>query len=164
MSRIIKILVVYYSRSGKTRNIASIIAKELEAETEEIVDHKNRKGLLGFISSGNEAYLQRVIPIEKLKKDPAGYDLIIIGTPVWAGYLSSPVHSFLREYKEKIAKFAFFITCMGSDPGRILLNVEHIMSKKPVVVMNINHRAFKKQYQLKMIDEFVSSIKQNIKD
>lgn len=164
MSRIMKILVVYYSRSGNTRNIAGIIAKALEAETEEIIDHRNRKGFLGFISSGNEAYLQRTIPIEKLKKDPAGYDLIIIGTPVWAGYLSSPVHSFLREYKEKIAKFAFFITCMGSDPGRILLNVEHIMSKKPVAVMNINHRALKNQYHLKMIDEFVSSLKQYIKD
>ncbi len=44
-----KVLIVYYSRSGQTRNIAEVIAKKLGAELEEIVDHRNRKGLLGFL-------------------------------------------------------------------------------------------------------------------
>ena len=106
MGDVMKSLVVYYSRSGKTEDIAGIIAKKLGSEIEEIDDHKNRKGLLGFISSGNEAYLQKAIPIEKLKKDPAQYELTIVGTPIWAGNMSTPILSFLKEYKEKINKFA----------------------------------------------------------
>ncbi|MDY0382657.1 MAG: hypothetical protein RBS20_02850, partial [Atribacterota bacterium] len=113
--------------------------------------------------SGNEAYLQRAIPIEKLKKDPVQYELIIVGTPIWAGNMSTPILSFLKEYKEKINKFAFFSTCLGSDLNKILLYMEHIIPQKPIAVMNINYQAFKKQYHVKMVEEFINSIKKDVK-
>ena len=163
MREIMKSLVVYYSRSGKTKDIAGIISKKLGAEIEEIEDHKNRKGLLGFISSGNEAHLKRAIPIEKLKNDPAQYELLIVGTPIWAGNMSTPILSFFKEYKERINKFALFTTCLGSDLNKILLDIEHIISQKPIAVMNINYQAFKKQYHLEMVEEFINSIKKDEK-
>ena len=157
-------LVVYYSRSGNTKNIAEMIGKQLGSDLEGIIDHKNRKGLLGFLASGNEAYLQRRIPIEKLKKDPSQYDLIIIGTPIWAGNISTPVSSFLKDYREIIEKFAFFSTGMGSDPQKTFLTLEKIMPHKPVAEVNIGYQDIKKQYHLKMIDKFVTSIKQYLKE
>jgi flavodoxin len=163
MGDVMKSLVVYYSRSGKTEDIARIIAKKLSSEIEEIDDHKNRKGLLGFINSGNEAYLQRTIPIKKLKKDPAQYELLIVGTPIWAGNMSTPILSFFKEYKEKINKFAFFATCLGSDLNKILLYIEHIIPQKPIAVMSINYQAFKRQYHVKMVEEFINSIKEDVK-
>ena len=163
MREIMKSLVVYYSRSGKTKDIAGIISKKLGADIEEIDDYKNRKGLLGFISSGNEAHLQRTIPIEKLKKDPAQYELLIVGTPIWAGNMSTPILSFFKEYKEKINKFAFFATCLGSDLSKILLDIEHIIPQKPIAVMSINYQAFKRQYHVGIVEEFINSIKEDVK-
>ncbi len=159
-----KALILYYSRSGKTRNIAEIIGKKLAAEVEEIIDHKSRKGLLGFIASGNEAYLQRVIPIEKIEKDLSQYNVVVVGTPIWAGNMSTPILSFFREYKEKIPRIAFFTTSIGSDPQKIFLTVEHITAQKLVAVLNFTNRDIKKRYHLEMIDEFINIIKQALKD
>ena len=156
-------LIVYYSRSGKTRNIAEVIAKKLGAELEEIVDHRNRKGILGFFTSGNEAHLKRSISINRLKNEPAQYDLIIVGTPIWAGNLSSPIRSFLMEYKEVLPKLAFFTIGLGSDPQNILLEVEEMIRQKPIAVMNITHRDTKKQLDLELVGTFIQNIKQNLK-
>ena len=159
-----KVLIVYYSRSGKTRNIAEVIAEKLGAELEEIADHRNRKGLLGFFASGNEAHLKRVIPIERLKNEPAKYDLIIVGTPIWAGNLSTPIRSFLMEHRGQITKLAFYTICLGSDPQNIILEVEEIIGQKPIGLMNITYRDIKKQDHLEMVDTFVKNIKQNLKE
>jgi flavodoxin len=37
-------LVVYYSRTGNARFVAEKIASELSADTEEVIDSKNRRG------------------------------------------------------------------------------------------------------------------------
>ncbi len=79
-----KTLVVYYSRTGTTKKAAEIAAKELNADMEEIVDEIKRKGILGYIKSGSHALRKKLTKIEKLEKDAKDYDLIIIGSPVWA--------------------------------------------------------------------------------
>lgn len=53
-----KTLVVFYSRTGNTKKMAKILAKELHADIDEIVDLKNRKGILGYIFSGRDAMKQ----------------------------------------------------------------------------------------------------------
>ncbi len=159
-----KILIVYYSRSGNTRKIAELIGRKMGAEIEEIIDHKNRKGLLGFLISGNESYLQRNIPIKQLTRDPSQYDLIIIGTPIWAGHMCSPIKSFCQEYQGKFPRIAFFTTSLGSNPSNIFLTVEQLTGQKPIAVMNFTNRDIKKQYHLEMIDEFIDSMKKALKD
>lgn len=155
-----KMLIVYYSRSGKTRKIAELMGEKFKAEVEQIIDNKNRKGLLGFLVSGNEAYLQKNITIQKLTRDPSQYDVIVIGTPIWAGHMSTPVKSFCQEYREKIPKYAFFTTSLGSNPGNIFLAAERITGQKPIAVMNFTNRDIKKQYHLEMIDEFINNIRE----
>ena len=61
-----KSLIVYYSRTGNTKNIAETICRKLGADIEEIIDHKTERGF-GFLLSGNEAFLKKTVPIEELK-------------------------------------------------------------------------------------------------
>jgi flavodoxin len=154
-----KTLIVYYSRSGRTRKIAEQISLKLKAEIEEIRDHRNRKGIFGFITSGNEAYLGRVPIIDKLKQDPAHYDVVVIGTPIWANHISTPVQSFLQEYKDNLKKVAFFCTSMGSDPKPVFTNMRKIIAQDPIVIINITTRDIRHQYHIEMVDEFVQKIK-----
>lgn len=154
-----KSLVVYYSRSGNTRKVADIIGKKLGSDMEEIIDNKNRRGMLGFLTSGNEAHLKKIIPIEDIKSDLSQYDLIIVGTPIWAGNISTPIYSFLHKYKEKIIKFAFFSTSMGTDPQKNFFSIEKIVSQKPIAVANITTHALKRGYHQDLIDKFVKDIK-----
>ncbi len=155
-----KILIVYYSRSGNTKNMAKIIGNKLNADLEEVIDNKKRKGLFGFISSGNEAYLQKTIPIEKLSRDPALYDLVIIATPIWANNISTPVRSFLKEYQERIKKAAFLCTSLGSDPKNVFSAMEKILGQKPVAAVNFTKRDIKTEHHRQIIDEFIKNIRQ----
>lgn len=157
--RIMNIFIVYYSRTGRTRKIAEQLSSKLPAEIEEVKDDKNRKGLLGFITSGNEAYLRKVIPIDKLKDNLAQYDCVIIGTPVWANNISTPIRSFLEKYKNQFKRVAFFCTSLGSDAKSVFTAMERIIGQKPLAVMNITARDLKKQYDIEMVDEYIQKIK-----
>ena len=55
-----KVLVVYYSRTGNTRFVAEAIAQSLEADIEEIKDGKNRMGVFGFLRRGYEAIFKNL--------------------------------------------------------------------------------------------------------
>ncbi len=79
-----KALVVFFSRTGKVRRVAEAIAAELGADVEEIVDTRDRRGPFGLLSAARDAMLRRTARIEEPAHDPADYDLVVIGTPVWA--------------------------------------------------------------------------------
>jgi len=106
-----KILVVFYSRSGHTKQIAKTISKKLNADLDEIFELKSRTGIKGFISAGIDALLKRKSKI-KFNKNTINYDLVIIGTPVWAGNVSPAVRSYLSQNKFK--RVAFFCSCRDS--------------------------------------------------
>ena len=59
-----KVLVVYYSRTGNTRFVAEAVAQSLKADIEEIRDRKNRMGIFGFLRCGYEAIFKKLTDIE----------------------------------------------------------------------------------------------------
>ena len=77
-----KVLVVYYSRTGTTKLIGDKISEELKADVEEIISVKNRKGIFGYLLCGKEGMKKIAAEIKETKKDPALYDLVVIGIKV----------------------------------------------------------------------------------
>ena len=111
------ILCVYYSRTGKTEKLMHEIARELgECEVVKLEDGINRSGLFGWLRSGMDAMARKIPAVAKpeTKLPLSEYDLVIIGTPVWAGRCSSPVRSFLLQFGEELKEAAYVIT-RGSD-------------------------------------------------
>lgn len=105
-------LCVYYSRTGATEKLMKEIASELKCELVKLDDGVDRAGLRGWVRSGMQAMARRIPPVKPLKTAfPLDvYDLVVIGTPVWAGRCSVPVRSFLMEYGEQLRKTAYVIT------------------------------------------------------
>lgn len=108
-----KCLVVYYSRTGKTRFVAETIASELGADLEEIVDQKKRGGSLGWLMAGKDASRKSLTEIEATKNLPANYDLIIIGTPIWAWNPTPAVRTYIKQNSLSSKKVALFYTSDG---------------------------------------------------
>ncbi|HEY5467005.1 MAG TPA: flavodoxin, partial [Clostridia bacterium] len=101
-----KILVVYATRTGTGKMIADRISEALNADVEQIVDKVNRKGVLGFIRSGFQAFTKRCSPIGPPLRNPAQYDMTILISPIWASSLSSPMRTFLHEDGSKMKDVA----------------------------------------------------------
>jgi flavodoxin len=66
-----KILVAFYSRSGRTKKVAEAISETLKCDREEIFDIKSREGVVGFLSAGTDANLRRLTAIKEIKNNPS---------------------------------------------------------------------------------------------
>lgn len=130
-----KSLVVFYSRTGNTKRAAEAIAKELNADIEEIFDTKNRNGVLGYLSAGRDASLERHARIKRPKKDPARYDLIVIGTPIWAGNMSPPIREYAFQEAGRFKHVAFFCTMGDSGSESTFFKMHALCGKKPLALL-----------------------------
>lgn len=132
-----KILVAFYSRTGTTKKAAEQIAKLLRADIEEIIDTRNRKGIWGWLTAGRDAARKRLTELKKIKKNPANYELVVVGTPIWSFTVSAPTRTYLTQNKFK--RLAFFCTMGGSGAERAFSEMEAV-SKKPVAVLALRQR------------------------
>lgn len=101
--------IIYFSKTGTTATIAKRIAEELDIPAEGIVRIRSG-GVLGIFREIAQSLSGKQPGIRPLSLDVCAYDRIIIGTPVWAGHVSSPVISFLAQYGGGIRSTAAFIT------------------------------------------------------
>ena len=115
----LKSLVVFYSRTGSARFVAQTIAAEVGSDIEEIIDLKKRNGVLGFLSGGSDARRHKETKIAPTQKSPVDYDLIIIGTPIWAGQPTPAITTYLKKTDLSGKKVAIFFVQGGKKPQGI---------------------------------------------
>ena len=108
-----KCLVVFYSLTGTTKKIAEVITDLLECDIEEIIDTTVRTGLKGHLVASKDALTKNNTVIKEISKDSSVYDVVIIGTPVWAFTMAPAVRTYIIENKGKFKKIAFFCTQGG---------------------------------------------------
>ena len=94
-----KPLIIFYSRTGNTKKVAEEIASLLKADIEEIIPLENYLGIWGYIKACIEAIFKKTPLIKKSGKNLTSYNLIIIGSPLWAGTMASPVRTYLLRNK-----------------------------------------------------------------
>ena len=104
-----RVLFVYYSRSGKVKTTAGKLAASRGADIIEIKDTVNRRGPIGYVKSGYQATKKKSTPIGRIDTDIASYDRVVVCGPVWAGSLSSPVRTFLEKYKDQIKEVEYVL-------------------------------------------------------
>jgi len=54
-----KTLIIYYSRTGKSKTISETLQKMMNADMLEIKDKKDRSGMWGFISSAYDSFFSK---------------------------------------------------------------------------------------------------------
>lgn len=111
------VLCIYYSRTGHTKKAMEEIAEALDAELVEITDGVDRKGLVGVLRSGRDAMRRECLPLKPFQTEQGldKYQLVIVGTPVWAGRCSSVIRGFLKQHGKKLRQAAYIITRYSED-------------------------------------------------
>jgi flavodoxin len=153
-----KTLIVYFSRTGRTRQIAQAIASRLSADIECVPDVGNRSGIWGYIRSLREAMQQRVINIGAPNKNPSDYDLIILGTPVWAHNMCSPLRSYITAQKERFRAIAVLCTQGGSGASKVVGDIATLCGRTPVGTLVLNEREIEKDQFTAKLDGFIKSV------
>lgn len=156
------ILVVYYTRTGNTRKIAEELAEELDAELEEIIDTTKRSGIIGWLRSGYHATREKLTEIKGIEKDPSNYDLIILGTPNWAGKLTPALRTYIKRYKDQFNNLAYFITLGGRKGNELIKSIGQFCEQNPVVSMQILQKEIKEDDYQGKFNEFIQKIKSTL--
>lgn len=151
-------LVVYYSRSGNTRKLGRAIARALECDEAEIVDRKKRSGFLGFIASSIDALKRGAADIEDTGKDPVDYDLVIIGTPVWAWSVSAPVSTYLEHVKDTLPEVAFFLTTDMTGIERTFRKMGELCGKQPAATLGLRAKDVRKDRFADRLSNFLAAL------
>jgi flavodoxin len=155
-----KTLVVYYSRTGLTRKIATLISEKLKADLDEVIDKKKRSGPIGYMSGGKDA-MKGVLTSITHTHDPKDYDLIITGGPVWAWTVTPAVRTYLDKNADalRVKKVAFFATQGSSGSDKKFEAMENLLKVKPISTLTINGKDFKSNAYIEKVDAFIAEVK-----
>ena len=134
-------LVVYYSRTGTTERIARMLAAEFGADMERIRCPGCGPGWRGLLRTLLIALGLRAPPISSAAYDPAAYDLVLIGTPVWAWSAAAPVRAWLRREAALLPDYAIFATAGGARFRPTFATIEAIAGKPPRATLGLSAEA-----------------------
>lgn len=110
-----KTLIVYYSFDGSTKLMAEKMAEASDADLlaikpkEEIATH----GFMKFVWGGRQAMMKAQPELLPIDKNAVDYDLIVVGTPVWAWTYTPPIRTFFEQHKFTGKKVAVFCCHSG---------------------------------------------------
>lgn len=152
-----KTLVVYYSNSGNTQEIAGLIAEKMEADIEEIIDTEKRDGPLSVVKNGAHSSMKKSTNIEEPKYDPAAYDLTVICSPIWAWKITPAARAYCRKMKAKLGKTAFVLTSAGKISDKTWSTFDE-EGGEPIARLGIPAENRKDGSYKRMIDEFVANL------
>lgn len=110
-----KTLILYYSYGGNTESVAHHIQKELDCDIAEILPAKPySKNYDAVVNQGQKEINSGYRPeIQPLAHNPADYDIIILGTPVWWYTFAPPAKTVLSSVDWEGKRVYAFATNAG---------------------------------------------------
>jgi len=159
------ILVVYYSRSGTTRRIAEMLAAELGADIEAVREqgaNVSRAGARGYLRSLIDALCRRQVRIMPALHDPSCYELVVMGSPVWAGHASAPALAWLTEHGGQIRHLALFCCLGGRGAKPALEQMAGSAHKTPVATCWITAHDVRQRVDGERRQGFARKIRHNL--
>lgn len=124
-----KILVVFYSLDGNTKLMAESISESVKGDLLELkpVKEITRNNFLKIFAGGKQAITKAEPELMPFDVDPKDYDVIFIGTPVWAWTYAPALRTFFKKVKLKDKNVALFC-CHGGGPRNFFEKFEEAVS------------------------------------
>lgn len=132
-------LIVFYSRSGRSRIVASELNRVIDADREEITTSFQRYGLISYLSSGWSALTRNPVSINSPRYQARHYPLVIIGGPNWAGHVSTPLLSWLDQEGTELGRYAIWVTQGGTGAGKVIRQLEDEIGHPPAATLVLSN-------------------------
>ena len=95
-----KMLILYYSETGTTKAVAEELQKQLGADIESIELVEPYTGVFQETIERGQRELQsgQLPALKPFTKNPANYDVIFLGYPIWFGTYANPIATLIKQY------------------------------------------------------------------
>ena len=154
-----KMLVVYFTATNTTKNVAEQISKELNCDIYQIIPEKEytSSDLNGYDENSRSAIEhkdRKARPKINLSQDPkiSNYDTILIGFPIWWYTAPNIILTFLENFDFTGKNIVVWGTSWESDFEKTLDDLKDCCKGKLIkgVIFNKDHR--KKEDIKKFVD------------
>ena len=114
-----KVLIVYYSYEGNTEFVAESIQKKTNGDMLrlELSEQKDRVGLSKYLWGGSQVMMGKKPQLKKIDVDIKEYDLIFLGSPIWAGRYAPAFNTYLANLEGLNDKEFALFCCHGGGGG-----------------------------------------------
>jgi flavodoxin len=153
-------LVVFYSLSGTTRTVAEAIARQLDADLEEVRPRIPYAGITGLVRAVIDSLRGGTPELAPASRNPAAYDLVLVGGPIWASRPAPPIAAFLANHSGRLQRVAFFVSHGGSAPDRAFRIMQERAGKAPEGTLALKADAVKSGAFRAEADRFVERLRQ----
>jgi multimeric flavodoxin WrbA len=152
-----KILIIYYSYHGNTKRVAEILDECLKQTYEvRILRLETLNESTSFFRQAARAFFHKKARLSFADFDLSGYDLICLGTPVWAFAPTPAINAYLDGCFGLEGKSVVLFTTYGSGAGVI-----QCLNYMQTILSNKGAKDFKRFsiHQFRINDkEFVSKV------
>lgn len=121
-----KTAIVFYSMNGNVRMAAEKAAAGIGADLIELVPKKAYpdKGMKKFMWGGAAVTFKAKPDLEPYSFSKDDYDMVILGSPVWAGTFAPPLRTFLDSNDLSGKKIAVIATSAGGNSDKCINNLK----------------------------------------
>lgn len=159
-----KALVVYFSRTGQTTRVAKEIARRCDAHLDAIHPQHEAGSWFADWRYHWQALMQAEPPLQRPARNPANYDLVVVGVPVSRTGLAPPVRSYVRQYGPRIQQLALFCAEGRGIEERGFSELTQLYGKKPVATLGVAGRHLPTIASRKQLIHFVDSLRGELPD
>ncbi len=125
-------LVLYFSHTGQTGQVAKEIAKHCAGDLEAVrLVHPTQS----VWRSTWHALTRTHPPILKPVRNPRFYDLVVIGAPVQRTGVAPPMRTYLQKYAERFNQVAFFCAESSGAPDSGFAEMRRLCGKPPAATL-----------------------------
>jgi len=155
-----KTAIVFYSYDGNCAFAAKQMGKLLNADIVQVqtVDEKKRRGFFKIFWGGMQVTLGKLPPLKPIDFNAAAYDLIILGSPVWASSPTPAMKAFISQAKISGKKLALFM-CHSGGVGTALDKFESLLADNDIVSkIDFANTAKNAENTIQQIEEWVKNL------
>ncbi len=129
-----KTSIIFNSYSGNTRSVAEAVHAACGGELVEVVSKEYSSKITAYTLGCYRAMKGMSDPIEPKTIDVAADDVIVIGTPVWAGKATPAINAAVAALEGCKGKNAVIFATCGKDGGETLPIIKNALELKGVTV------------------------------
>jgi len=132
-----KICIIYHSYSGITRTVAEEIKKTCGGDLIEVNPEVAYSTLTAYTIGSYRAMKGEKDRIRPASIDTSGYDLIVIGTPIWFGRATPVINAAVDAIRGCEGKKAVIYATCASQAKETLPKMKKDLEAKGVIVIGM---------------------------
>jgi flavodoxin len=135
--------IIYYSATGNTRALAEAAARTTGADLVEVKDLEDYSKVMMYLKGAPRARRGEAARIDPAAIDVGGYDIVAVGTPVWAFKPTPAANAIVAALQNCEGKRAVAFATSGGMPGDTLEVMSAHLKERGMKVVGTFHASDK---------------------